>query len=327
MTTVSVVIPGYNVEGFIGGAVESAWRQTLQPTEVLVVDDGSSDATREVAERAGARVLRTDRNGGPATARNVGIHAAAGEVIAFLDADDLWEPEHVEACVALLDAHPEAALAFSLVRKFGGAEDDPAPLLPNAVPVDATSVLWEANPLAQSAAVVRRSALLAVGGYREGMRLSEDYELWFRLAWKHPFICTHRRLVRYRVHAEQHSLQLDALYRSAWGIRHQQWKGIETQVDPTRRREVVAALHRGFERELRAAWHQRASAPLNAVLAQHDKVPEGSALYRRWWVRGKLLRPFWRIAASAYDRLPRRIRALRQRQPTSGSRRPGADQA
>jgi hypothetical protein len=311
VTTVSVVIPAYNVEGFIGSAIESAWRQTLRPTEVLVVDDGSSDATREVAERAGAKVLRTDRNGGPATARNVGVHAAAGDVVAFLDADDLWEPGHAEACVALLDAHPEAVLAFSLVSKFGGAEDDPAPLLPDAEPVDATSVLWEANPLAQSAAVVRRSALLAVGGYRDGMRLSEDYELWFRLAWKHPFICTHRRLVRYRVHAEQHSLQLDALYRSAWGIRHQQWRGIESRLNPTRRREVVAALHRGYERELRAAWHQRASAPFNAVLAQHDKVPEAQALYWRWRLLGTLLRPFWRIAASAYDRLPPSVRALR----------------
>lgn len=322
MTTVSVVIPAFNVEGFIKQAVDSARCQTVRPTEVLVVDDGSSDATRTVAERAGATVLRTPRNSGPASARNIGIRAACGELIAFLDADDLWEPGHLAACVALLDAHPDAAVAFSLVRKFGSADDCPPALLPEGVPVSLVQVLWEANPLAQSAAVVRRSALLEVGAYRDGMRLSEDYELWFRLARRYPFVCTHDRLVRYRVHDEQHSLQLVALLRSAWQIRHHQWNEIVPELDTAGRRQAVAALQRGYERDLREAWHERDSAPLRAVLAEHDKVPESGAIFRRWWLRTGVIRPFWRLAASAYDSLPDWLRTgLRRRH---GSRSSGS---
>jgi glycosyltransferase involved in cell wall biosynthesis len=312
---VSVVIPAYNSAAFIGESLASVRAQTVQPAEILVVDDGSTDATREIAREAGAMVLQAARNGGPATARNLGIQQAHGELIAFLDADDLWEPEQLEVCCGLLERYPEAALAFSLVTQFGTADQAQPALLPEGVPVSAAEILWEQNPLIQSAAVARRDALVAMGGYRDGMRHAEDYDLWLRLAQRHPFVCTHRRLVRYRIHAAQHSLRLDQMFRSAWQLRHDLWRTVSPELSAEGRARGLSALHRAYEMDLATAWHQRSGAALRAILALHPLVPDGGAIHQRWAWRTRLLRPFWRAGAWLFDHLPGSLRQLLR--PTS----------
>src|SRR3954464_15397715 len=88
---VSAIIPTYNREHVVGRAVESALRQTYARTEVIVVDDGSTDRTLEALRVYGDRItVITQKNGGPAAARNSGIRASNGQLIAFLDSDDLW---------------------------------------------------------------------------------------------------------------------------------------------------------------------------------------------------------------------------------------------
>jgi glycosyltransferase involved in cell wall biosynthesis len=319
---VSVVIPAYNSAAYLGEAIASVGAQTVRPLEVLVVDDGSADATRTIAEQAGAKLLATARNGGPATARNLGIRQARGEVIAFLDADDVWEPEQLQACVGLLERYPEAAVAFSLVNQFG-ASDRPQPaVLPEGVPVAAADFLWEQNPIIQSAAVARRDSLLAVGGYRDGMRHAEDYDLWLRLAQAYPFVCTHRRLVRYRVHPAQHSSRLDQMFRSAWQLRHDLWMAVTPALSVETRASGLAALHRAYESDLRTAWHQRSGAPLRTILDLHSLVPGGEAIYLRWRRRSRLVRPAWRAGAWVFDHLPGSLRHILR--PPSRSTRSAA---
>lgn len=308
MPQVSVVIPAYNSAAFIGEALASVQVQTLRPSEILVVDDGSTDATCEIAREAGAMVLQTDQNAGPATARNLGIRRAHGELIAFLDADDVWAPEQLEVCGGLLERYPEAAVAFSLVTQFGAVDHLQPAVLPEGVPVSAADALWEQNPLIQSAAVARRDALLAIGGYRDGMRHAEDYDLWLRLAQRHPFVCTHRRLVRYRVHAAQHSLHLDQMFRSAWQLRHDLWQAVSPELSEEARARGLSALHRAYEADLATAWHQRSGAALKTMLALHPLVPDGEPIHRRWARRTRLVRPFWRAAAWMFDHLPEPLR-------------------
>ncbi|MGI8668594.1 MAG: glycosyltransferase family 2 protein, partial [Aridibacter sp.] len=103
---VSVIIPAYNAEQFISQTIESVLGQTLKDFEIVVVDDGSTDETAGIAESYGApvRCIRKT-NGGVSRARNTGIEHAVGKYIAFLDADDLWEPTKLEKQVALLDAN------------------------------------------------------------------------------------------------------------------------------------------------------------------------------------------------------------------------------
>ena len=104
---VSVVIPAYNAAEFLPDSLASVFRQTYQPQEVLIVDDGSEDETSRVAQALEKRVryLRKPR-GGPASARNLGIRAAQGEWIAFLDADDIWLPDMLCSLAAAMRAAP-----------------------------------------------------------------------------------------------------------------------------------------------------------------------------------------------------------------------------
>lgn len=94
--SISVVIPAHNVEGCLADAVESVQQQTIQPHELIVVDDGSTDASGSIARQATGVTCLEQENRGASAARNTGIRFAAGEIIAFLDADDLWLPNHLE---------------------------------------------------------------------------------------------------------------------------------------------------------------------------------------------------------------------------------------
>ena len=121
---VSVVIPAYNDEGFLAATIESVLAQTYRPLEVVVVDDGSSDGTVALARSFGdpVRVVEQE-NKGPAGARNTGFAAARGSIIALLDADDLWMPKRLEACVDLLQSDP--TLGFVTTDAYIIDEDTP----------------------------------------------------------------------------------------------------------------------------------------------------------------------------------------------------------
>ncbi len=172
---VSVVIPAFNAASWLARAIESALAQTMAVTEVIVVDDGSTDLTAEVAQRyESVRLVRRVANGGPAAARNSGIMIARGDWIALLDADDAWLPQKLERQLPWLQ---DPAIGVVHARRTI-AEGVAAP------PTTTFESLWAANSIIASSAVVRRSALAALGGFNEDRALVgvEDYNLWLRLA-------------------------------------------------------------------------------------------------------------------------------------------------
>jgi glycosyltransferase involved in cell wall biosynthesis len=116
---ISCVVPVYNGQRFLGEALDSIFAQTYRPIEVIVVDDGSTDGTANVAARYGQpiRYIRQE-NRGASVARNAGIHAAAGEFIAFLDADDLWTAQKLTAQMARFAARPELDVCVAHVQNF-----------------------------------------------------------------------------------------------------------------------------------------------------------------------------------------------------------------
>src|SRR3989304_595361 len=117
MPRVSVIIPTYNTAHYIAPAVESVLGQTYQDTEIIVVDDGSTDNTRTVLTPYMDRIQYiVQDNKGRSEARNRGIHQSQGEFIAFLDADDLWLPDKLSQQVAALDEHEQAVLAYGLAQ-------------------------------------------------------------------------------------------------------------------------------------------------------------------------------------------------------------------
>jgi hypothetical protein len=173
---VSVVIACHNYGRFLAEAIDSALNQTHHPMEVVVVDDGSTDNSVEVARRYPVRLL-TQPNSGICVTANRGIAASRGEFVLRLDADDRLAPTYVEETLAVLTAHPEADFAYTSVEYFG-AETGTYEIEDFDV-----ATLTERNYI-HASALMRRSGFDAAGGYDLGMRGSryEDWDLWLRFA-------------------------------------------------------------------------------------------------------------------------------------------------
>jgi cellulose synthase/poly-beta-1,6-N-acetylglucosamine synthase-like glycosyltransferase len=171
--TVSVVIPAYNAAATITRALGSVFGQTVPATEIIVVDDGSTDATAAVVgEFAPAVTLIQQPNGGVGAARNRGVEAARGEWIAFLDADDAWRPAKLERQLRETGDVPRLGLLGCRAMRKDGTP------VPTELGFDD---LWERNDLITSAVLVRRRAIEELGGFWVG-RSCEDYHFWLRLA-------------------------------------------------------------------------------------------------------------------------------------------------
>ena len=175
---VSVVVPCYNLGPYLAEAVDSVLGQSFTDVEILIVDDGSTDAeTKAILDgfaRPKTRVLRIENRGLPG-AKNVGIRNTTGELLCMLDADDLLEPEMLARSVAALDADPSIAFASHWLRTFGDEEGEWTP-----TSCDFPALL-DMNTV-NGSALVRRSALDAVGGFDETfLDGCEDWELWIAM--------------------------------------------------------------------------------------------------------------------------------------------------
>lgn len=169
---ISVVIPVFNGAAYIAQAIESVLGQTLLPAEIIVADDGSSDATAEVVRRYQPRVLyRRQTNQGPAAARNLGIRESKGELLAFLDSDDVWLPDKLRLQKAALDQEPELDLVFSHMSQFRSPEL-PAELAAGMA-CDETA---QPSPLI-SCLLARRAAFERIGPLRT--ELKADFVDWY----------------------------------------------------------------------------------------------------------------------------------------------------
>lgn len=313
MPSISVVIPAWNSARFLPDALDSVEGQSRRALEIIVVDDASTDGTAALAEAAGARVVRLERNSGPSAARNAGIEAARGELVAFLDADDWWEPEHLALVVDLLERFPEAILAFSMMFREAGSPVFPLP--PSETPVRGIDWLFRGNPIPQSAVVARRAALLAAGGYRTDMRFAEDYDLWLRLAARSFFVCTHAATLHHRAHPAQLSRQEARMAAAAWQARERAWAAALPSLSPPDRTRLAQDLVSGWEDDLRSAWHIREREPLATLMAQASRVPGADSVRRRWEARIRWLRPLWLPAARCWDLLPAWLRNRLRRDP------------
>lgn len=200
--TYSVVIPVFNGAETLGDAVRSALSQTLPPLEVIVVDDGSTDSSRAVAEAFGGAVrVFSGPNAGPAAARNRGVKEAAGTWIAFLDADDLFDPGYLAAAEEHLSAHAGVGLLCFGVRIVEG--DRPtAHVVHKKTPGPAytTEGLLSGDVGTICTPLVARDVFLAAGGFDERYRANEDGHLWLRLSLVTALHQDPRVLLSYRRH-------------------------------------------------------------------------------------------------------------------------------
>ena len=123
---VSVIVPVFNAERYVADSINSILRQTSPASEIIVVDDGSTDASAKVVKSFGSAITYCyQRNRGAAAARNAGIRLAAGEFLAFLDADDLWTPDKIRRQLDLFGTHANIQIVFGKVEQFVSSELDP----------------------------------------------------------------------------------------------------------------------------------------------------------------------------------------------------------
>ena len=187
MPAVSVIMPAYNVAPYIDAAIGSVRRQTFTDLELVIVDDGSTDRTYDVARRHAdsdrrIRLVRQD-NGGLSAARNTAMRHSTAPVLAMLDSDDLWTPTFLEKQLAIMDADPGIDIVTGNAWVLGGPQDrTPARPYPDSRPQpDLVSILAdELSVFVMS--VFRRRVSDIIGNFDESLRTNEDYDFWVRAA-------------------------------------------------------------------------------------------------------------------------------------------------
>ena len=213
---VSVIIPVYNGEKYIRCAIDSVLKQDYEPIEIIVIDDGSSDATLEILNDLADEIsIYRQPNKGSAAARNLGIRMAKGTYIAFLDADDYWFPKKISAQMQALqatgcrmtytrflfwnvdaeDSWPDPASV--LARGQAGSEEQ-SKVEPRWVYAD---LLLDCS-VWTSTVLIDKEELNRVGGFNEDLRKGQDYDLWLRLSRTVQMACLGQVTALYRIHHE-----------------------------------------------------------------------------------------------------------------------------
>jgi glycosyltransferase involved in cell wall biosynthesis len=204
---VSVLVAVWNGEPYLLDALESIYRQTLSDFELVVVDDGSDDATPELLRLqldTRLRVVRTDRRRGVAGALNLGLDAVGGTIVARMDADDIAEPDWLARLVARLDAHPRVGIAGAgLIEMPGPGKRGVVHLMPPGVALTRWRALF-GTPFFHNAVAFERSVLHEQGlRYDPALEGAEDFDLWTRVLRHVDGDNVPRALVRYRTHTGQ----------------------------------------------------------------------------------------------------------------------------
>jgi glycosyltransferase involved in cell wall biosynthesis len=210
---ISVIIPSYNRAGSLGRALDSILHQTTPPGEIILVDDGSTDATRELVANhpTQPRYLYQD-NRGVSSARNLGIRAASGEWLAFLDSDDEWLPGKLAAQIRTLDREPGCRICHTEeIWIRNGTRVNPM----NKHAKSGGRIFQRCLPLcviSPSSAMIHRSLLEEVGLFDETLPACEDYDLWLRICAHHPVaFVADPQIIKYGGHTDQ-------LSRRHWGM-------------------------------------------------------------------------------------------------------------
>ncbi len=268
---ISVIMPCYNAAPYLEEAVTSAMEQTYPQVELILIDDGSTDLSLEIARKLveshpGRIRLLTQQNQGAYPARNLGIAEARGEFIAFLDADDWWTPDCLEKLHASLTSS-DATIAYCGWQNVGATDRSNEPYVPPDYEAGdkATQFLRAAAPWPIHAALTRIEALRAVGGFDTHWRSCMDYDLWLRIGVPNRIVLVPEAMAFYRhkVGGQITSKQWIQAENS-WRVKK---KFIDSHPDQVahlgaeKLRDLTdgAYLQRGFQaywrRDLTTAWH------------------------------------------------------------------------
>jgi teichuronic acid biosynthesis glycosyltransferase TuaG len=255
---VTVGIPAYNAESFLGRAVASVRAQRWPITEILVVDDGSTDGTVRRAEELGCRVVTQPVNRGEPAARNLLMANCRTDLLAWLDADDEWLPHHLTTVVPAISGRQSCAAAFGLTRNSPSGRRWALPPASEAGPRLLEAAMHR-TLVPHNAVVVRVVHVQAVGGYREALRIACDFDLWCRLAPHYDLLGVDRITAVIHEHAMQSSRKGRAYSRTEYTLRRMyltdaRWHAAALSVSTDWLRRTNNKVWRSH---LDSAWHSR----------------------------------------------------------------------
>jgi glycosyltransferase involved in cell wall biosynthesis len=231
---VSVIIPTYNRADLLPEAIDSVLAQTWKEMEIIVVDDGSTDRTEETVRRYDDRVRYFYKeNGGPSSARNMGIKEARGAYVAFLDSDDVWEPEKLRIQMDFMREHPEIKFVCTDSSLIGPRKSRERKLRKDSMG-HLFPILYSNSFIRTSTALMVKECFQEIGYFDERYRSVEDYDVWLRVAKRFPIAYLNQPLVRYRKHE-------DNVSHDKITLRHNALRVLEAHYDP---RQISARTHR-----------------------------------------------------------------------------------
>jgi glycosyltransferase involved in cell wall biosynthesis len=249
------VIPCYNAAEFIKKTIQSALEQTLAPIEIIVVDDGSTDDSANLADELGSKI-RTMRqpNQGESVARNNGFEAATGEFVAFLDADDQWEPQKLERQVSTIG---DGIANITGVTYFGADNSTPAPPDVPSVVRSSVKYICDLNSFLPSALLVRRTVK---SRFPTWTKYGEDYVYSLDLALEGHVSFIDEPLTRYRIHVSSQSAHPATLVRQDQSVRrwletHSNELGA-SQVQAIRKRQISLLASRARVARQSRQWEK-----------------------------------------------------------------------
>ncbi|MGB3405557.1 MAG: glycosyltransferase [Microcoleaceae cyanobacterium] len=218
MSLISIIIPVYNGEKTIQETIFSILNQTYQHFEIIIINDGSTDSTLEVISSIPNPQIKVFSypNSGVSASRNRGIALASGEYISFIDADDLWTPDKLEAQLNALQKHPQAAVAYSWTDWI----DESGQVISSGGHHQFSGDVYKHLFLGDfveggSNVLIRKSALDKVGVFDESINFSEDWELWLRLAAQYQYIVIPRTQILYRISHQSASFNVLQMEKSS----------------------------------------------------------------------------------------------------------------
>jgi glycosyltransferase involved in cell wall biosynthesis len=247
MPLISVIIPAYNSEKTIGETIESVLQQTFSDFELIVINDGSTDATLEIA--SGIRDPRIKvfsyTNAGGAVSRNRGFSHSSGEFVAFLDADDLWTSDKLETQLKALEENPQAAVAYSWLN----AIDESGKFLRRGNHRTENGDIYAKLfliPFVESGSnpLIRRQAFIGIGGFDESLTASQDYDLYLRLAARYEFIAVPSAQVLYRISSNSMSANVRRQEATSLFVRERAFKESPKPLPPELKRDSIANFYK-----------------------------------------------------------------------------------
>lgn len=243
MPLISVIIPAYNAERTIAETIQSLQRQTCSDFELIVINDGSTDRTLDVLESLQEPRLKvySYENGGLPTARNRGMARATGEYLSFIDADDLWTRDKLEAQVQALHSHPEAGVAYSWTAFINEHSEYIYSREPMYYEGNVYPHLLLSNFISSGSNImVRRSLAEQVGEFDPTLRSAEDWDYYIRLATVTSFVVVPQYHILYRRTAQSMTSKVDVMEKYIMTVLERAFAAAPPEYQSLRQRSLAS---------------------------------------------------------------------------------------